>query len=76
MAIQKKHEQLWQDAESGLVVPAGIVSDLSQSSSQTYLEIKEKAKTIEKLYTDNDLFLPPTCDLVRLIGDAKALSDS
>jgi hypothetical protein len=67
---------MWNRRKSGLVVPAGIVSDLSLSSSQTYLRIKEKALAIEHLYEASNITLVPTSDLARLIEDAKTLSDS
>jgi len=62
--------------QSGLIVPAdGTVSDLSTTSTQTYLQIKEKALALESLYADCNLKLPSTCYLARLIADAKMLSD-
>jgi hypothetical protein len=76
VTTRKRHEQLWHDTGTGLVIPSGISSDLSFSSSKTYLEIKEKAKAIEQLYADNHLPIPSTSDLARLIEDAKRLSDS
>ena len=45
------------------------------ASTQTYLQIKEKALSLESLYAESNLNLPPTCDLARLIADAKMLSD-
>ena len=76
MTTRKNVQQIWHDTKSGLVIPSGTVSDLSQSYSQTYLAIKEKACAIEELYSENDLPLPLTCDLARLIEDAKTFSDS
>lgn len=76
MAHRKSVQQLWHGRESGLVVPQGTVSDLSQSSSQTYLHIKEKALSLEQLYQENNASLPLTSDFARLIADAKTLSDS
>ena len=73
--MKKSVRQIWQKSAAGLVVPAGTVSDLSSSSSQTYLQVKEKAVALEKLYKDSSIPLPPTCDLARLIADAKVLSD-
>ena len=58
------------------MVPAGIASNLSESSTQTYLHIKEKAKAIEQLYRDNAIPLPAECALAQLINDAKTLSDA
>lgn len=76
MASRKSVQQIWHGRESGLVVPQGTVSDFSQSSSQTYLHIKEKALALERLYEHSKVSLPPTTDLARLIADAKTLSDS
>lgn len=76
MTIRKGIQEIWHGTESGLVIPNGTVSDLSRSSSQTYLVIKEKACAIEELYSENGVPLPPNCDLALLIEDAKTLSDS
>ena len=76
MAEQKSIQRIWRTREAGLVTPAGTVSDLSLSSSQTYLKIKEKALAVKKLYTDSKVPLTPTSDLACLLSDAKALSDA
>lgn len=76
MAEKKSTQRIWQTRESGLVIPQGTVSDLSVSSSQTYLAIKEEAVAVEKLYAASKVPLPPTSDLAKLIVDAKALSDA
>lgn len=76
MSIKRKKERLWLPTKSGLIVPAGVASDISTSSTQTYLQIKEKAKAIERLYTDNEVPLLPGCDLVNLVADAIRLSDA
>ncbi len=76
MAIRKSIERIWRKQKSGLVVPEGVVSDFSHSSSHSYLRIKEKAIAVEKLYADSNVPLAHTSDLFRLIADAKLLSDS
>jgi hypothetical protein len=76
MAETKSVQSIWRTRESGLVVPDGTLSDLSVSSSLTYLQIKEKALELEQLYADSGAALPATSDLARLIADAKELSDS
>ena len=48
---------MWRGRESGLVIPQGTVSDLSLSSSQTYLQIKEKALAIERLYEGRPIII-------------------
>ncbi len=76
MDVRKTFGQIWLKRDSGLVVPEGTVSDLSQTSTETYLQIKEKAIAIERLYKESGVPLKRTSDLARLIGDAKTLSDS
>jgi hypothetical protein len=76
MAARKSIQRIWYGRESGLVVPQGTVSDLSLSSSQTYLQIKEKTLAIEKLYEESNVPLAQTSKLARLTGVAKALSDA
>ena len=67
---------MWEGRESGLMNPAGITSDLTHSSSQTYLQIKGKAVALRQLYVDSAIALPATCGLATLIADAIELSDS
>jgi hypothetical protein len=76
MVKKKSVNKIWHRRESGLVVPEGTISDLSLSSSQTYLHIKDKALAIEHLYENSDIPLLPNSGLARLIADAKTLSDS
>lgn len=76
MPTRKSVQRIWRKMGSGLVVPAGTVSHVSESSSQTYLHIKQKAVALEGLYAQSEVHLPPTCHLARLIVDAKSLSDS
>ena len=75
MRANKSIRRIWQETDSGLVIPEGTVSDSSRSSSQTYLQIKDKALALERLYADNEVALPDGCDLARHIADAKSLSD-
>lgn len=67
--------QLWRQMESGLILPAGSLTDSTDASSETYLNIKYKALSVEKLYADSRVPLPDNCDLARLIAEAKSLSD-
>ena len=76
MVINRTKEELWHTTKSGLVVPAGKSATLSVSTTRNYLQIKEKAKAIEKLYYDNNVPLPPECALAILVGDAKTFSDA
>lgn len=76
MATEKKHQRIWQNTPSGIAIPGGTSSEVNQSSSLTYLRIKEKAIAIEQLFAQSEVTLPKACDLAQLIGDAKTLSDS
>jgi hypothetical protein len=75
MRINKSIRRIWHERDSGLAIPEGTVSDSSALFSQTYLQIKDKALALERLYGDNEVALPDGCDLARLIADAKSLSD-
>jgi hypothetical protein len=75
MYINKSRGRIWRKRDSGLFIPEGTVSDSSTLSSETYLQIKDKALALERLYADNEVALPDGCDLARLIADAKSLSD-
>lgn len=76
MLQQRSVKQLWSTRESGLNVPDGFVTDISQYNSQSFLELKKKAIAIEKLYTDNQISLISTSDLFVLISDAKKLGEN
>lgn len=76
MSTRKDVQPIWKVLGSGLIAPAGTVSDIADSSSQTFLQIKEKALNIERIYADNGVPLLPNCDLASIIADAKDLSDS
>lgn len=76
MAARRSSRPIWGRLESGLVAPQGTVSDLSLSSSQTYLQIKEKGLAIERLYEESNVPLAKTSELAQLIRVAKALSDA
>ncbi len=76
MSINRSTEQLWHRTEAGITTPAGFASNLSESATQNYVQIKDKAKAIEQLYLDNNVALPTECSLASLISDAKTLSDA
>lgn len=76
MSKSNSSQQLWQETASGLMVPLGYLTDSTDASSETFLSIKQKALEVERLYADSAVPLPVTCDLARLIGEAKSLSDS
>jgi len=76
LAINRNTEQLWVPTKSGLIIPAGMASNLSTSSTQTYLHLKDKAKAVEQLFLDNNVPLPPGCYLADLVADTTRLSDA
>lgn len=75
MGSSKSTKQIWSGRTAGLIVPSGSFSDLTQSSSHTYLHIKEKALALQSLFLDSKVPLDDTTDLVSLIDNAKRLSD-
>jgi hypothetical protein len=76
MPTQRSVRTIWRQKESGVLVPDGTDSRLFRSNTQSYLQIKDKAKALEQLYEESAVPLPKTCDLAGLIDDAKSLSDS
>jgi hypothetical protein len=76
MGIRKSLQQMWHTLESGVIIPQGSVSNLSLTSSENYLRIKEKALAVEQIYLENNILLADTSDLARLLADARTLSDS
>ena len=76
MAINRNTEQVWVPTKSGLVIPAGVASNRSTSSTQTYLHLKDKAKAVEQLFIDNNVPLPPGCYFADLVADVTKLSDA
>lgn len=58
-----------------ILVPAGILTDVSARASTTFLNVKSRAAEVEELYANCGLSIPYGCDLAKLIGKAKTLSD-
>lgn len=54
----------------------GRESIFSQQDSSTYLAIKQKALELQEIYRQNNLALPTTSNLSKLIEDAATLSDA
>lgn len=75
MAKSKSTNFIWRQIESGLSVPDGRVTNYAQSSSKSYLDIKNGAMQLVHLYRENRVPLPGSCDLAKLIGNAIAVSD-
>jgi hypothetical protein len=65
----------WTHSESGLTFPTDRLSNLSLSSSLTYLQIKEKAIAVRSLFADSAVNVPPSSGLASLIDDAIRMSD-
>lgn len=76
--MQDEHSfaDLWRVAESGLLVRDGYNVNLQTGSSQTYLDVKNKALELKQLYMDSGVSLNPRSDLSGLIDAAVELSDS
>ena len=72
----KRFGQLWKHLPSGIIVPAGSFSDTSIRSKTSLLEIKDRAKEIERIYGESGLRLPTNSGLGKLISNAKDLSDN
>lgn len=69
-------DQSWHTMPSGVVIPDGFASQYEGSSSASYLQMKEKAVELERLYGEYGIAIPTACVLAKLINSAKSLSDS
>jgi hypothetical protein len=68
--------KLWRKDPAGFLMPNGTVSNLSQTSKNNYLSIKEKAIKVESIFDNASVAIPATSDLAKLLQSAKELSDS
>lgn len=68
-------KQLWHTTGTGILIPNGSVSEVSNRKKTNLLHIKSRAKDIEDLYGNTGVTIPPSCGLDQLIGNAKTLSD-
>lgn len=64
---------IWTESDSGILSPVGRVSDARVKSRADFLEVRKKAKEIEQIYSDAAVPLPGTCDLGRMVRNAKEL---
>ena len=64
---------IWRQSDAGVYIPVAQVSDASVQSRTQFLELRNKAKEIERLYLEADVPLAQTSDLGRLVENAKAL---
>ena len=62
---------MWETLPSGLIIPVGTMTEISDHVKTTFLTIKAKAKEIEALYRNSGIELPRTCDLCQLMENAK-----
>lgn len=76
MPILKNVRKLWHKDPSGLLFPNGTVSNLSITTSNSFIAIKEKAMKVEAVFDDASVTIPGTSDLSILISSAIELSDS
>jgi hypothetical protein len=67
----KKITHSWETLPSGLAVPIGTTTDISNHVKTPYLAIKTKAEEIEALYANSRVELPRSCELSNLIENAK-----
>ena len=67
----KKTHDLWEARPSGILLPAGHITDRQDRFKTTYLEVKSKGEQIEELYESNGLTLPDNSDLAELIRNTK-----
>ncbi len=69
----KRSGQIWTPQPSNIVIPTGRFSDSATRSRSTFLELKERAKAIEDLFTEVNVCLRPDSGLGRMIQNVKEL---
>ena len=69
----KRINEIWTAGPSGILIPAGRVTDISTRSRTDYSEIRTRAQQIEDLYAEASIRIPPNCSLGRLIRNGKDL---
>ena len=60
---------------SNLMIPSGATSSVASTSTISFLEGKEQAAAIRRMYADYDVKLNPSCDMARHISAAIEVSD-
>lgn len=68
--------RIWTPQPSNIVIPTGTFSDSFTRSRSTFLELKERAKAIEDLFTEANVRLQPDSGLGHMIQNAKDLWES
>jgi hypothetical protein len=68
----KKITYTWETLPSGLTVPIGRTTEMSDHVRTAFLAIKTKAKEVQAFYKASRVELAPNCDLAKLIENAKA----
>ena len=67
----KTTKHIWQTLQSDLIIPEGNITAISDHVKTPFLSIKTKAEELESLYSDSQIDLPPSCNLSKLIQNAK-----
>jgi hypothetical protein len=68
--MTSKTQNIWRRTTSGILVPDGAITDLSEKSRSTYLEVKLKVEQMEEVYSRNSILIPNHSDLACLIKNA------
>lgn len=71
----KKTQDLWEVRPSGILLPAGHITDRQDRFKTTFLEVKSKGEQIEELYKRNRLTLPDNSNLAELIKNTKVICE-
>jgi len=72
----KRHGQQWIQTSTGIIVPASKITDLSVRSKSNFLDIKNRALEIERLYKNSGIRLDARSGIGQMIKHAKELSDN
>lgn len=74
--LESGNQRLWDQLPSGLVVPNGERGRSLEWETQSFVEIKELAEQVERMYESSGIPLNRSSSLYSLIQSAKALSEA
>jgi hypothetical protein len=76
MSTLRSIKRLWRKDSSGLLIPGGMVSNVSRITKNSFLAAKDKAVRLESFFDEASVTIPINSDLAILISSTKELADS
>lgn len=68
--MKNKTQKIWRITPSGIFVPDGTITDISDKSRDSYFEIKLKVEQLEAFYLSDKISIPENSGLAKLINNS------